>query len=275
MISQKQLNTLSAKTKQQFVKRCGKIRYELKGMFNSELLAVAALIDTHNVDCIIESVRARGHSTEVIASYFSKIPIHSVDYDKNQKGVVYSEKRLKHFSNLRFHYGDSFDVVPRILRRVKAKSVAVVIDGPKGEDAILLALQLATFKQVKIIFIHDLAQSEFERYIAESIFEGSLYTDHVDFVKQFQSLDDDCWSMMKAHQSKPYVRGGIKTPSYGPTMGIIFPNSVNAFAAQSYIAFYKKSHNMTIKYLLLQFSKKIPFLYKTLLGIRAFFHKLF
>ena len=46
------------------------ILYQPKGIFNSEMLLVCAIAEQFGVNRIIESGRARGYSTIVLANYF-------------------------------------------------------------------------------------------------------------------------------------------------------------------------------------------------------------
>lgn len=202
-------------------------RYQLRGVLNSEALLIIAVAKHFGVKSIIESGRARGHSTNLLAKYFQSTPeirILSIDLDNHSQDAKYSEKYLQKFNNLTLIYGDSFEVIPKSI----CGDCIIFIDGPKGEDALELCSNLLLDSRVKAVLIHDLHKNVFPRDIAELIYTSTFFSDDEDFVKAFKALDDDCWSVMKSTNYSPYVRDGKSVLSYGHTLGAIF-NSTSPF----------------------------------------------
>jgi predicted O-methyltransferase YrrM len=199
-------------------------KYQLRGVLNSEALLIVAIAEHFGVKSIIESGRARGHSTNLLAKYFQSNPemkIASIDLDNHSEDAKYSEKYLQKFSNLTLIYGDSFEVIPQTI----SGECIIFIDGPKGEDALELCSRLLLDSRVKAVLIHDLHKNVFPRDIAELVYTSTFFTDDKDFVEEFKSLDSDCWSVMEGTNYSPYVRDGKSVLSYGHTLGAIFNSS--------------------------------------------------
>lgn len=114
------------------------MKYELKGIFNSEMLLFISLTNYFGVKLIIESGRANGQSTKTIAEHFNKSDyrIYSIEYEKYSPDVKRSFNRLKQYKNVKFLFGDSFDLIPIII----TEECCILIDGPKNIDAIRLAI---------------------------------------------------------------------------------------------------------------------------------------
>lgn len=195
--------------------------YQLRGILNSEALLIIAVAEHFGVNHIIESGRARGHSTNLLAKYFSSesdLRITSIDLDKHSNDAKYSEDYLKKYTNLDLIYGDSFDKVPESIK----EDCIVFMDGPKGEDALELCSNLLKDSRVKAVLMHDLHKNVFPRDIAELIYTSYFFTDDKQFVERFKDLDEGCWKIMEGTGYEPYVRAGTKVLSYGHTLGVIF-----------------------------------------------------
>lgn len=197
--------------------------YEARGILNSEMLTVLSLIDDLDIDIIIESGRARGQSTYILAKYLqqSKVEIHSIELNRDSD-AWFAEQRLASFDNVNLYYGDSNYLIGKILKNYPNKKVALLIDGPKGYTALKLLEKTITMSdQIVIGFIHDLMWltegKTNDRYYSDKLFDRLFFTDDYDYVKYTHNLD----SLNDEHQ--PYYKGPFYTGSYGPTLGIIFP----------------------------------------------------
>ena len=96
------------------------IPYEIKGIFFSELLMVMAIINKLQPNYIIESGRARGQSTLVLArmmKLFDYCEFHSVESNKSNEDADIAEARLKEEA-VNLHYGDSFEVIPKLINDI-------------------------------------------------------------------------------------------------------------------------------------------------------------
>ena len=193
--------------------------FEQKGVLFSEMLFLGACLDGKKPARIIESGRARGQSTHVLALMFPDSEIASIEYDDRSPDCPVSAQRLAPFSHVKLLFGDSTKMIPGMLR----KGDVVLIDGPKHFRAMRLALSLMATDKPAAVFIHDLDRSVPERHYVDQHVPGTLYSDEEAFVKEFSSLDDKCWPVGGAHDAawEPYQFGVGKLKSYGPTMGCL------------------------------------------------------
>jgi hypothetical protein len=213
--------------------------YQPRGIFNSEALLLATVIKELDVKHIIESGRARGHSTNLLAKFFDdgELQITSIDFDKTSVDAQYSEQYLSQYKNLTLLYGDSNQLITKNIRG----DCVVFIDGPKGDEAIQLAANLLDDKRVKAVAVHDLHKNTWHRNICEAVFSHYFFSDDVDYVERFKHLDDNCWEVLEGTGEKPYQRYGKPIASYASTLGIFF-NSEKPLvqpAYQNYIQEYK------------------------------------
>lgn len=198
--------------------------YQLRGILNTEALLIAALAEAYGVSLIVESGRARGYSTYLLAKYFQAqrpaLRIVSIDLDDTSADAAYSEQKLAPFVNVTLRYGDA----KQLIAQQVTEPCLVFIDGPKGDAAIKLAAELLQDERVKAVLVHDLHQDVFTRDIAELVFTETFFSDDEDFVRAFQDLDANCWEVMANTGYKPYVRAGESTKSYGHTLAVFFNN---------------------------------------------------
>lgn len=233
------------KQKEKFEKISQKISYELRGIFTSEALLIASLTEALEVDLLIESGRARGYSTKLFAEFFKDkddFKIVSIDKDKYSEDVKYSETQLNNYSNVSLEYGDAKKTINNFLN----EDCVVFIDGPKGDEALILAADLIKNKKVKAVFIHDLHKNTFHRNICEIIFKSTFFSDDKDFVNQFSYLDRGCWDVLEDFDEAPYLRKGDEVDSYASTVGVIFnaPEPVNERTFLNYEEYYKKMNDL-------------------------------
>ena len=195
--------------------------YQLRGIFNSEALLIVSIVKHFRVLHLIESGRARGHSTNLFAKFFSDEPdfkITSIDYDNTSEDTKYSEKYLAKYSNLDLIYGDSNVIIEKNI----TENCIVFIDGPKANDAIMLATRILDDKRVKAVLVHDLHKNSFHRNICEAIFANCFFSDDDEFVSKFRYLDENCWQVLNGTGEAPYQRYGKPIASYASTIGLFF-----------------------------------------------------
>jgi len=205
-------------------------KFETKGIFNSELLFFYSLIKKYGIEHIIESGRARGQSTEIIARLTEKdgIVFDSIEFDKNSPDVLIAEERLKSFKQLKLHYGDSFEIMPKL---IGSKKTAILIDGPKGVQAQKLGAMMLNHENVLLVFHHDVHRDATDvRGHMEQIYQKNiLFTDDEKFVKEFSCVDSQCWIEQAKYEITsdwgPYKRGSKTMKSYSATLSVIFNNS--------------------------------------------------
>lgn len=207
--------------------------YEERGILNSEMLAVCSVIQDLDIDMVIESGRYKGQSTEILVKYFSdtktKIVSIEINRDKNAK---YTEDRLKHYSNLKLMYGDANDVISKVLAKHRGERMAILFDGPKGEEAIRIFKKvICDFPEVIAGFFHDMRKPtekmpNLGRTIMENSFDRFFFTDDNKYVRTFGYLDQSCLlkdNTITEHSWRPWMKGNDKIGSYGPTLAVVLP----------------------------------------------------
>jgi len=172
-----------------FGKVAGRIEHEPKGIFPSEALLIISLAHGLNVSRLVESGRARGYSTRLFAEYFkddADFEIVSIDYDRHSNDADYSAAQLKTYAHVSLVYGDATQILPEYT----TDDCVVFIDGPKGDDALLLAADALRRPHVKAVCVHDLHRNTFYRTIFETIFTDTFFSDDDRFVKAVGFLDE-------------------------------------------------------------------------------------
>lgn len=210
----------------------GKEPHEPKGILNSEMAAVIATSTALGVDTFIESGRARGHSTLLLAKHLAAggVEVHSFDRARDE-AAIYAEKKLAGLLNLHLHYGDSRLLIPDFVCGLMDKRIALLIDGPKDRKAIdLVSDCLLQSDGIVVAFVHDLARlaggaASRGRAFAERWFDNPFFTDDAEFVEKFGYLDEPVFAATKAGTGhwQPYHNGTTEQASYGPTLGVIIP----------------------------------------------------
>jgi hypothetical protein len=206
-----------------------------RGSLHSENLLMCALSKAVEADVIIESGRFKGQSTYCLGKFFESeaLPIESIDLDRLRASQTlnlslvevdsthrYAEERLSTLANVQLHYGNSFKVLPNLLNKYRGQRVTIFLDGPKEDVAINLSFQcLVNHPNIAIIFIHDCPKGSPGRQVMEEAFEYTFFSDNLDFLEAFSYLDETC----QGEHWQPYYQKGQPTDSYGPTLGVAFP----------------------------------------------------
>lgn len=199
--------------------------YEAKGIFFSEALFVGACCHDFPPKRFIESGRARGQSTVVLAKSFPECPLISVEFDSRSPDCQVAAKRLAPYPNVELRFGDSMKLLPELAQA----GDSVIIDGPKHFHALRLGLRLLRLKRAERIFIHDLHRGTPERRFVDRELPGVLYSDHPEFVRRYSYLDDVCWRTgypgVEA-SGRATLFGGSGEYSYGPTFAGLFSSAL-------------------------------------------------
>jgi hypothetical protein len=213
--------------------------FEPYGIYNSEMAGVIAVCRNLGIELVIESGRARGHSTYVLAKYLGPmgVEIHSVELVRDAHSA-HAEQKLSAFGKyLTLHYGNSFDLIPQLLRQASGRKIGILIDGPKSRKAIDLFSECISISQdVKVGFIHDLQRLRkgvpyLSRTLVSKYFEDVFFTDDESYVRASSHLDDSMFRRADGgavpYSLSRYKRHDEYTASYGPTIGMIFPTDVD------------------------------------------------
>ena len=156
------------------------------GIWESEMFLFYAAVLPYMPKQILESGRARGKSTLILARCFPDARIISVEFDRQSENAGAAEAKLKPCSNVELLYGDSREILPKRLR----DGDAVLIDGPKDFRALALALQLLRTGKPCAVFIHDFPPSSPWRKFVERNWPDAFFGDDPLF-QRFQSLDHE------------------------------------------------------------------------------------
>jgi hypothetical protein len=156
------------------------------GIWESEMFLFYAAVKPFAPKQILESGRARGKSTLILARCFPESRIVSVEYDRQSENASAAEAKLKNESNVDLLYGDSRVILPERMQN----GGAVLIDGPKDFRALKLAVGLLRTGKPCVVFIHDFPSGSPQREFVERNFPNAFFGDDPLF-QRFQSLDAD------------------------------------------------------------------------------------
>lgn len=206
------------------VEGIGSEPYEPRGIFGSEMALVIGLCRDMGVEVVIESGRARGQSTYLLAKYLPGVTIHSVERYQDAD-AEFAYQRLRAFDTLRLWFGDGRKLVPQLVQVNVGKRIAILLDGPKGQPALDLLKECTISSDVVVGFIHDMRKVDHDqpapfRIAAEKMFPGAFFTDDPAYVEATQHLDKPVWDIGAASNWRPFWIGGEYLGSYGPTLGV-------------------------------------------------------
>jgi Methyltransferase domain len=177
------------------------------GIWESEMFLFYAAVKPFAPKQILESGRARGKSTFILARCFPESRIVSVEYDRKSENAAAAEAKLRNESNVELLYGDSREILPARLQ----SGDGVLIDGPKGFRALKLAIDLLRTGDPCAVFVHDFPPSSPQRKFVERNFPSAFFGDDPLF-QRFQSLDrqrDPRAGAVEAVSAAPSRRYGI------------------------------------------------------------------
>src|SRR5438046_2320732 len=156
------------------------------GIWESEMFLFHAAVKPFAPKQILESGRARGKSTLVLARCFPESRIVSVKYERESENAPAAEAKLKNESNVDLLYGDSREILPARLQN----GDAILIDGPKDFRALRLAVDLLRTGKPCAVFVHDFPPNSAQRKFVERNFPNAFFGDDPLF-QRFQSLDGE------------------------------------------------------------------------------------
>ena len=154
------------------------------GIWESEMFLFYAAMKPFAPKQILESGRARGKSTLILARCFPESRIVSVEYERESENAPAAEAKLKSESNVELLYADSRELMPQRLQ----SGDAVLIDGPKDFRALKLAVDLLRTEKPCAVFVHDFPPNSPQRKFVERNFSNAFFGDDPLFTR-FQSLD--------------------------------------------------------------------------------------
>lgn len=156
------------------------------GIWESEMFLFCAAVKPFAPKQILESGRARGKSTLILARCFPEARIISVEFDRQSENAAAAEAKLKPSQNVDLLYGDSRIILPKHLQN----GDAVLIDGPKEFRALALALDLLRTGKPCVVFVHDFPPDAPWRRFVERHWRNVFLGDDPLF-ERFQTLDEE------------------------------------------------------------------------------------
>ena len=156
------------------------------GIWESEMFLFYAAVKPFAPRQILESGRARGKSTLILARCFPESRIISVEYEQESENAPAAAAKLKNESNVDLLYGDSREILPKRLQT----DDAVLIDGPKDFRALRLAIDLLRTGKPCAVFVHDFPANSPQRKFVECNFPSAFFGDDRLFAR-FQTVDTD------------------------------------------------------------------------------------
>ena len=154
------------------------------GIWESEMFLFFAAVQWCAPRQILESGRARGKSTLILARCFPESRIISVELDGGTNNAIAAEEKLNSCPNVELLYGDSRNVLPQRLQ----EGDAVLIDGPKDFRAVELAVELLRTGKPCAVFVHDFPPATPWRRFVERNWPTAFFGDDPLF-EPFRILD--------------------------------------------------------------------------------------
>jgi hypothetical protein len=168
-----------------FRQRIGHIEPHPRGVQVSEIFFLYATIADYRPPQIVESGRAQGQSTYLLARCFPQTAIVSVEYDQHHPDATIAVDRLRAFANVNCLFGNARVLLPRLT----APGDVAVIDGPKGFRGLLLAAHLLRHNRPELVFLHDCQRGTRVRGAIERYFPSAFFSDDPRFVQRYCRLD--------------------------------------------------------------------------------------
>jgi hypothetical protein len=195
--------------------------YEARGILHSEMALIIHTCRRLGVREVIESGRARGQSTYMLAKYMPDVEVHSVEL-RNHPDEAVARERLAAFENVSLYNGDGADFLPWLAAKATGPT-AILLDGPKGAAAVDILARCFEYPAVCAGFIHDMRRLDHggpspHRAAAVSRFANRAFSDDPRLVAGSSWMD-----------AAIIAGGGPAGPaheevfgSYGPTLGVFF-----------------------------------------------------
>ena len=195
--------------------------YEARGILHSEIALILYVCERLQIECIIESGRARAQSTYLLAKYLPDIELHSVELYEGPD-ELYGRERVADLVNVTLHYGDGTKIVPWLAAQ-SAKPTAILCDGPKGAKAVAILEQCFVYPQISVGFIHDMRRLDHGQPSPHRAAALARLPKH-------RFSDDPRWIAATSWMDAGIAEAGgpcgpqheAQFGSYGPTLGAFF-----------------------------------------------------
>jgi hypothetical protein len=171
----------------EFKRRVGPVDKLSRGIAISEAFFIFSTAADARPRQIVESGRALGQSTDLLARCFPEVPVISVEADPDHPDAAQALERLRGLPNVACLFGDSRVMLPELV----LPGDVVVIDGPKRFRALKLAYKVLRRRQPAMIFIHDCPRGTPIRRFLDAHVPGVFFSDERRFVQEFCHLDEN------------------------------------------------------------------------------------
>ena len=195
--------------------------YEARGIPHSEMALIIDTCRRLDVEVFIESGRARGQSTYMLAKYLPDVAVVSIDARPSHPDEAFAVERLKGFGNVTLMHGDGSIVLPALAKQSVLGRTAVLCDGPKGLFAVGVIEKCLRHPHVVAGFIHDMRPVDHGtpspyRAAAQTVFPGAYFSDDPKYIAATSWMDANVVAANGPVGPKQQAEFG----SYGPTVGV-------------------------------------------------------
>ena len=195
--------------------------YEARGIPHSEMALIIDTCRRLDVQVFIESGRARGQSTYMLAKYLPNATIYSIDARPNHPDEAFARERLEGFGNVRLYIGDGAQALPSLVQANAPRPIAVLCDGPKGIAAVAVVEKCLRHPHVLAGFIHDMRPIDHGkpspyRAAAQAVFANAWFSDDPAYIAATSWMDAKVVEADGPVGPKQQAQFG----SYGPTVGV-------------------------------------------------------
>jgi hypothetical protein len=197
---------------------------EARGILNSEMHAVLCVSKRMGISTILESGVARGQSTRILNKYLPSVRKISIEIE-NSTDFEFARLQTPSSKFQTYIVADSAKWLPKNISSVEGPAI-VVIDGPKGTDALRLAEDVVRHDErgiVAAIFLHDVheltrGRRNPIRALLSISFDRVWFSDDERWLEKYSQLDDESGHI-------PGKKDLWELGSYGPTIAAVFPTS--------------------------------------------------
>jgi hypothetical protein len=183
---------------------------------------------------VVESGRARGQSTYMLAKYMPDVRIQSIEL-RDHPDEDFAKERLKDFRNVNLWSGDGAKWVPYLAEhQACGDPTAILCDGPKGAAAVDIIARCFELPHVRVGFVHDMRTLDHggpspHRAYAVERFPDAAFSDDPRIVDRTKWLDANVIAANGPVGPEHEKEFG----SYGPTVGIFVNRRPTPHQAQS------------------------------------------
>jgi hypothetical protein len=197
--------------------------YEHRGILHSEMALIIHTCRRLGVEIVIESGRARGQSTYMLAKYLPSAEIHSVELRDHPDDTI-AQERLLPLRNVTFYSGDGNVLIPQLVA-LYPQPIAILCDGPKGKAAVNIIARCFEYPHVRVGFVHDMRRLDHggpspHRAAAVAQFPDVKFSDDPNVVSGSSWMDQRILEAGGPCGPKHEAEFG----SYGPTVGVFLNN---------------------------------------------------